>query len=109
MTTEQLVRRPAPSRPGARSGWRLAVALILLSAIPLSAGTLRLIQLAGGPAVLPADPRFEVFPVALVLHIVGAAVFALAGALQFVPRFRRRHPAWHRRSGRMLVVAGLAV
>jgi hypothetical protein len=109
VTTEQLVERPARSRPGARSGWRLAIALVLLSAIPLSAGTLRLIQLAGGPAVMPADPRFDAFPVALVLHIVGSAVFAFVGALQFAPRFRRRHPAWHRRSGRMLVGAGLLV
>ncbi|HST46970.1 DUF2306 domain-containing protein [Jatrophihabitans sp.] len=109
MTTEQLTERPARSRPGARSGWRLAVGLVLLSVIPLTAGTLRLIQLAGGPAVLPDDPRFEAFPVALVMHIVGSAAFALAGALQFVPRFRRRHPAWHRRSGRVLVAAGLLV
>jgi hypothetical protein len=109
MTTTQLVERPARPRPGARSGWRLAVGLALLSAIPLSAGTLRLIQLAGGPAVMPAAPRFDAFPVALVLHIVGSAVFAFVGALQFVPRLRRRHPAWHRRSGRVLVVAGLLV
>jgi hypothetical protein len=34
------------------------VALAALSAIPLTAGTLRLTQLAGGPAVIPADHRF---------------------------------------------------
>jgi hypothetical protein len=36
--------------------WPLPVALIALSAIPLTAGTLRLIQLAGGPAVMPDRP-----------------------------------------------------
>lgn len=109
MTTQHLVERSARPRPGARAGWRLPVGLLLLSAIPLAAGTVRLVQLAGGPAAMPVDPRFDGFPLALVLHIVGAAVFALVGAFQFVPRLRRRHPGWHRRSGRVLVVAGLLV
>jgi uncharacterized membrane protein len=78
-----------------------------LSAIPLTAGVLRLVQLAGGPAAMPADHRFTGFPVALVAHILGAAVFALVGAFQFVPRLRRRN--WHRRAGRVVAVAGLVV
>jgi uncharacterized membrane protein len=83
------------------------VALVALSAIPLAAGVLRLVQLAGGPAVMPADHRFTGVPLALVTHIIGAAVFALVGALQFVPRLRRG--SWHRRAGRVLAVAGLMV
>jgi uncharacterized membrane protein len=43
------------------------------------------------------------------VHIVGATVYALVGAFQFVPRFRRRHLDWHRRAGRVLAVAGLLV
>lgn len=109
MKIQQLAERPARPRPGARSGWQVAVALILLSAIPLTAGTLRLVQLAGGPDLMPADSRFDAFPVALILHIVGSGIVALLGAFQFVPRFRRRHPAWHRRAGRVLTVAGLVV
>ena len=89
--------------------WPVPAALVALSAIPLTAGTLRLVQLAGGPAIIPADHRFAGFPLPLVVHIVGATVFALAGAFQFVPRFRRRHPGWHRRAGRVLTVAGLLV
>jgi len=89
--------------------WPVPTALVTLSAIPLTAGTLRLIQLAGGPAVIPADHRFASFPLPLVVHIVGATTYALAGILQFVPRFRGRHLAWHRRAGRMLAVAGLLV
>lgn len=107
--TTQLVERPALPGPGAPSGWRLAAGLILLSAIPLTAGALRLVQLAGGPDLFPADPRFDAFPVALLVHIVGSAVFAFVGALQFVRRFRRRPSSWHRRAGRVLVVAGLLV
>ena len=89
--------------------WPVPVALVALSAIPLTAGTLRLIQLAGGPAVIPADHRFAGFPIALVVHILGATTYALAAIPQFAPRFRRRHPVWHRRAGRVLVVAGLLV
>jgi uncharacterized membrane protein len=94
---------------GRPRSWPVPVALFALSFVPLTAGTLRLIQLAGGPAIMPADPRFAGFPIPLVVHIVGAAIFALVGAFQFVPRFRRGHLAWHRRAGRVLVVAGLLV
>lgn len=87
--------------------WPVPAALVSLSVIPLAAGALRLLQLAGGPAVMPADHRFAGFPGALVAHIVGAAVFALVGAFQFVPRLR--HGGWHRRAGRAVAVAGLVV
>ena len=73
------------------------------------AGALRLLQLSGGPEVLPADPRFAGLALPLVIHIAGATTYALLGALQFAPRFRRRHWAWHRRAGRVLAVAGLCV
>jgi uncharacterized membrane protein len=92
-----------------KRSWPLPVALLILSAIPLTAGALRLIQLAGGPAVIPADHRFGDFPIPLVMHILAAAIYALGGILQFLPRLRRRHPVWHRRAGRALVVAGLLV
>ncbi|HET7762127.1 MAG TPA: DUF2306 domain-containing protein, partial [Phycicoccus sp.] len=84
-------------------------ALVVLSLVPLTAGALRLVEVAGGPAVLPPDARFTGFPAALVVHIVGSAVFALGGMLQLVPRFRRRHLTWHRRAGRVVAVAGLLV
>jgi uncharacterized membrane protein len=99
--------RAGANRPAA--SWSVPVALIALSLVPLTAGTLRLVQLAGGPETMPADDRFVGFPAALVVHIVGALVYALVGAFQFVPRLRRRHPAWHRRAGRMLAVAALLV
>ena len=45
----------------------------------------------------------------MVVHVLGAALYALFGAFQFSARLRRRHLNWHRRSGRILVGAGLAV
>lgn len=102
-------QRPVQAAGGRTAGWPVPAALIALSAIPLTAGTFRLIQLAGGPAVIPADARFPGHAAPLVVHIVGAAVYALVGALQVVPRFRRRHLTWHRRAGRVLAIAGLLV
>jgi len=98
-------------RPGARgdSTWQVPVALIILSAIPVIAGSLRLLEVAGGPQLLPHNPRVAAFPVPVVIHVVAAAVYALVGAFQFPRRLRRKRPGWHRRAGRVLVGAGLAV
>ena len=90
-------------------GWRAPAALVALSAVPLLAGTARLVELAGGPAVIPADARFTASPLPVVVHIVCAALYALVGAFQFAAGFRRRQPGWHRAAGRVLVVAGLGV
>ena len=108
MTVTATRRATAPvRRTTERGGWRLAVALGVLAVTPLVAGALRLLQLVGGPALMPDDPRFDAFPVALVVHIVGSAAFALAGAGQFVPRLRQGD--WHRRAGRVVAAAGLLV
>ena len=97
----------APAKAGSAKG--LVAALLLLSAIPLANGAFRLIQLAGGAAITPANARFFASPLPVVLHIVGAAVYALVGAFQFAPGFRRRWPSWHRWAGRLVVVCGLLV
>ena len=90
-------------------GWAVPTALVALSVVPIIAGAARLVEIAGGPTVLPADPRITDSPLPVVVHIVGAAVYAPPGALQFAGRFRRRRPGWHRAAGRVLVAAGLAV
>lgn len=104
--------RSAPGRrPGLRgeSSWRVPGALVALTTIPLVAGSLRLLEIAGGPQLLPTNPRIDASPAPLVLHVLAAAMFAVVGAFQFPGRLRRRHGAWHRRAGRVLVGAGLAV
>jgi uncharacterized membrane protein len=58
---------------------------------------------------MPSNPRFAASPAPVVGHIVCAMVFALLGAFQFSARLRRRRSGWHRRAGRILVVAGLGV
>jgi uncharacterized membrane protein len=91
------------------STWRVPIALVALGTIPVLAGSLRLIDLSTGSAVLPPNPRFSASPLPVVIHIMCATVFAMVGAFQFSARLRRRHRAWHRRAGRIVMVAGLGV
>ena len=84
-------------------------ALVALVLVPAIAGSLRLVELAGGPLVLPANPRVSASPVPVIVHIICALTYAVVGAFQFSSRMRRRRPGWHRKAGRSLVVLGLAV
>ena len=97
-----------PTRSTRSTGW-VPVALIALVLIPAIAGSLRLVELAGGPLLLPANPRMTASPVPVVVHIISALTYATLGAFQLSTRFRRHHPGWHRRAGRVVVVLGLAV
>jgi uncharacterized membrane protein len=103
--TSQKTRTP---RKAGSAKW-LVAALLLLSAIPLTAGAFRLSELAGGAAITPANARFFAMPLPVVLHILSAAVFALLGPFQFATGFRRRRPGWHRVVGRLVVASGLLV
>ncbi len=103
--------------PGTRTGAGVVAgasrgvpaALVVLSLVPVIAGSLRVLEIAGGPHLLPANPRIDALPAPVVVHIIAAAVYALFGSLQFSARFRQRRPNWHRRSGRLLVGAGMLV
>lgn len=97
----------AGTRPG--SSWRIPVALVALVIVPLVAGSLRILEVTGGPHLLPVNPRIADSSAPLVIHVVAAGVFAVGGAFQFPARLRRRHRTWHRRAGRVLVAAGLLV
>ncbi|BCB90277.1 DUF2306 domain-containing protein [Phytohabitans suffuscus] len=90
-----------------RREWRLPAALILLSLVPVIAGAARVTELGSGPEVTDGNARFVADPVPVVLHIVGAVVYSLVGAFQFVPSLRRYR--WHRWAGRVLVPCGLTV
>jgi uncharacterized membrane protein len=86
--------------------WFIAAGLIVLSAIPFAAGIYRLFSLIGGVVITPENARFFAMPLPVVIHIVCALPYLTVGALQFVPRFRRRNPRWHRVAGRVLTVFG---
>lgn len=93
----------------AAGGWRVPLALVALVVLPLGAGSLRVVEILGGPRLLPDNPRVDAVPVPLVLHVVAAAVYAVLGAFQLSSRQRRAHPDRHRRNGRAAVVAGAVV
>ena len=90
---------------GSWKQWRVPAGLIALSAVPIIAGASRLDQLARGATVTAANQRFFDQPLPLVLHIVGASVFCVLGAFQFVPSLRRR--PWHRIAGRIALPLGI--
>jgi uncharacterized membrane protein len=84
-------------------------ALLALVLVPAVTGTMRLVEVFGGPHLMPANPRLTVSPLPVVVHIVCGLTYAVLGAFQFSASIRRRWPRWHRRAGRVLVVLGLAV
>jgi uncharacterized membrane protein len=101
--------RSTGSTRSTRSTWWVPFALVSVVVFPAFAGYLRLVELAGGPHVLPANPRMTASPLPAVIHIICAVLYAVLGALQFSSGFRRRRPGWHRASGRVVVGLGLAV
>jgi uncharacterized membrane protein len=102
MTVHASTRRATSAR------W-VPYALVVLSVIPVVTGTMRLVEIFGGPHLMPANPRVAASPLPMIVHIASVIPFALVGAFQFSARLRRGRPGWHRRAGRVLVGLGLAV
>src|SRR5919199_1006438 len=69
----------APARHVA-AGWLMPAGLLVLSAIPLTVGAFRLVELAGGAEITTANARFFASPLPVVLHIVAAAAYIVLGA-----------------------------
>jgi hypothetical protein len=99
---------PTPSRaPASRApAWLVPTGLIVLSLVPVLAGAVRVASVTGGAETTPENARFMTSPVPILAHVVGASVYLVLGAFQFVPGLRRRR--WHRIAGRILVPCGLA-
>jgi uncharacterized membrane protein len=110
-TTALSVTRTPRLAQTSRKEWLVTVGLILLALIPALAGTVRVGQLTIGADTTPVTPenaRFFAAPLPVIIHVIGATVYALLGAFQFAPGFRLRYPRWHRRAGWLLVPSGLA-
>ena len=67
-----------------------------LMVVPMGGGAVRVASLVSGAEVTRDNARFFDAPVPVLVHIFGAAVFALLGAFQFVPSLRRGGRRWHR-------------
>ena len=108
MTIRAAARTTRSTRSTRSVGW-VQLALIAVVLIPAIAGSLRLVELAGGPHLISANPRLNESPVPVVMHVISAIAYVILGAFQFSAGLRRRRPGWHRAAGRVLVVLGLAV
>lgn len=86
--------------------WAALILIVAFSLTPAVGGLIRLFELAGGPSMLPGNPRALADPWPVILHILGSFVFCIAGAIQFLPSLRRHHPKTHRMVGRVMVIAG---
>lgn len=104
MTVSPFPTRLAPPR---RSDWLVPVLLVLLSLVPSVFGAARLAEIASGARITPANARFMNTPLPVVVHVLAVVPFGLVGAFQFSASIRRRHRAWHRAAGRVLVALGM--
>lgn len=87
--------------------WPIPISLILLNAVPVIAGPVRLAQIGNG-VVTTDTARFLHHPLPAVIHILSTSLYGVLGALQFAPSFRRRQHQWHRTAGKVLIPLGLA-
>ena len=97
-----------PMKSVSRREWALLAIILFYSFVPTFGGLLRVIELGGGPAIVPENPRVLADPLPVVLHILSSFLFCIVGAVQFLPSVRRHCPAMHRAVGRTIAVAGCA-
>lgn len=88
-----------------RRDWLIPALLMVYAILPMIPGAFRLVELGGGAAILPANPRAEAMPLPIIIHIVTAFFYTVLGAWQFSPALRRL--PWHRRAGRLLAPMGM--
>ncbi|MEY8118054.1 DUF2306 domain-containing protein [Falsihalocynthiibacter sp. BN13B15] len=96
----------APKLRLGKSEWVALGVIFVYSFIPVVGGLIRVLELAGGPQIAPANTRALLAPLPITLHIMSSIIFCVLGALQFVPSLRRQRPAAHRAIGRVIAVAG---
>lgn len=85
----------------------LLAGLLILSAVPVLGGMVRVVELLGGAALAPPNPRALAQPFPVILHVLGSALFCSLGALQVLPSLRQRRPRLHRVLGRVAALGGI--
>jgi len=91
-------------RQNNKAEWIIPAQLIALSLVPVLARAARLTELASGAKVTPDNARFFASPIPVVVHIISVTLYAILGAFQFAPSFRRRNSRWHRFVGKWILV-----
>ena len=72
-----------------KSEWTILTLIFVYSFVPAFGGLLRVLELAGGPAIIPENARALAAPLPIVAHILSSFLFCIVGALQFLPSIRR--------------------
>ena len=90
-----------------KAEWVILVLLLSLSFIPVFGGLLRILEISGGPAIIPENPRVTANPLPTVIHIPSAFIFCIFGAFQFLSSIHRYAPKWHRINGGIVALAGI--
>ena len=86
--------------------WALLARILAFSIVPTLGGLLRVVELGGGPTIIPENPRALANPPPIVLHIFSSFIFCAIGALQFLSSVRHHYPKVHRAAGPVIAVAG---
>lgn len=89
-----------------KTEWAVLSLILVYSFIPAVGGLIRVLELAGGPQIVPVNPRAVLAPTPIVLHILSSFLFCIVGAVQFLPSIRARHLAAHRIIGRVIALSG---
>ena len=95
-----------------QNNWLIPLLLLALGGINVLLGALQLDTIQQGPPAVPDEftsMQYFATPIPIVLHIVAGIVFNLLCPFQFASTLRQRWPAWHRWSGRLLLIAGVMV
>ena len=95
------------ARASSPADWLIPIGLLALAFIPVAGGAFRVTTMVNHVPVTPENVRFFASPIPVLVHVVSVTLYAILGAFQFSPGFRRRRPDWHRAAGKVLVVAGL--
>ncbi len=88
MTAHATVR---PTRSNRSIGW-VPYPLIAIVVVPAIAGTLRLVELAGGPHMLPVNPRITASPVPVIVRVLVGLGLAVAFSALWMTAFYPRIP-----------------
>ena len=86
--------------------WALLASILAFSIPPTLGGLLRVVELGGGPTIIPENPNALSDPPPIVFHIFSSFIFCAIGALQFLSSVRHHYPKVHRTVGRVIAVAG---
>jgi len=92
-----------------RKEFKVIIWLLVMSAIPIVAGLVRLTELAVNAQVTSANLRFISQPIPIVIHLLSSICFSLLAPFQFSKTIRRRQLRWHRYSGMLLILSGLFI